>query len=112
MTVASNAGSPPRGSLMAEVPKMTSQATPDSTAAPPLRIAGPLRRILLAIDASKEAEVARAAAADLARRSGAELHLVTAYQPVSAVVYGYPGYVVPQDLADRLVSEAQELLSA
>jgi nucleotide-binding universal stress UspA family protein len=112
MTVASNAGSPPRGSLMAEVPKMTTHAMTGSATTPTRRIDSPLRRILLAIDASKEAEVARAAAADLARRSGAELHLVTAYQPVSAVVYGYPGYVVPQDLADRLVSEAHELLSA
>ncbi len=68
-----------------------------------------MRTILFATDGSPESHLARRAAADLAARSGANLHLVTAYPAVNAA-YAYPGYVIPQDLFDSLEAEAQSLL--
>jgi nucleotide-binding universal stress UspA family protein len=56
--------------------------------------------ILLATDGSDDAALARRAAVDLARRTGARLHVVHAWD-VPIVPYGYPGYVVsPADFED------------
>lgn len=48
------------------------------------------KTILLATGGAIDADAALTAAADLAQRSGAELHLVTAFDLPAAALYGYP----------------------
>jgi len=70
-----------------------------------------LRTILLATDGSEDAHRALEAAADLARRSGASLHLVTAYQLPPSVAYVYSADVGPE-IAIPYESDARTLLEA
>jgi nucleotide-binding universal stress UspA family protein len=69
-----------------------------------------LRTILLATDGSAHAHYALEAAADLARRSGASLHLVTAYQLPLSVAYVSSAYVGPGVTTDPFEADAQALL--
>jgi nucleotide-binding universal stress UspA family protein len=71
-----------------------------------------LRTILLATDGSADAHCALEAAADLARRSGASLHLVTAYQLPPSAVYVYSAYVGPEVTTDPFEADARTLLDA
>jgi nucleotide-binding universal stress UspA family protein len=70
----------------------------------------PLRNILLATDGSSAAHVALVAAADLARRSGASLHLVTAYEFAPSNVIAYAPYIGPESAWDSLEADARKLL--
>ena len=63
-------------------------------------------KILLATDGSKDAELASATAADLARSTGSELHIVSVF-PGSAYVHSYYEDRFPE-AAERLRREAQE----
>jgi nucleotide-binding universal stress UspA family protein len=72
-----------------------------------------LRTILLATDGSADAHRALEAAVDLARRSGASLHLVTAYQLPPSAVYVYsadvgPEIAIPYEADARTLLEAEE----
>jgi nucleotide-binding universal stress UspA family protein len=49
------------------------------------------KKILLATDGSKDAELAANAAMDFSKRTGAALHMVHAYRPPTH--YAYPGLV-------------------
>jgi nucleotide-binding universal stress UspA family protein len=69
-----------------------------------------LRTILLATDGSAHAHYALEAAADLARRSGASLYLVTAYQLPLSAVYVSSAYVGPEVTTDPFEADAQTLL--
>lgn len=69
-----------------------------------------LRTILLATDGSAHAHYALEAAADLARRSGASLHLVTAYQLPLSVAYVGSAYVGSGVTIDPFEADAQALL--
>jgi nucleotide-binding universal stress UspA family protein len=69
-----------------------------------------LRTILLATDGSAHAHYALKAAADLARRSGASLYLVTAYQLPLSVVYGSSAYIGPEVTTDPFEADARALL--
>jgi nucleotide-binding universal stress UspA family protein len=60
----------------------------------------PLRTILLATDGSEDAHLALVAAVDLARRSGAALHLVTAYQLPPGLVSLASNYLGPSGPLD------------
>ena len=71
-----------------------------------------LRTILLATDGSADAHRALEAAADLARRSGASLHLVTAYQLPPSAVYVYSAYVGAEVTTDPFEADARTLLEA
>jgi nucleotide-binding universal stress UspA family protein len=70
----------------------------------------PLRNILLATDGSTTAHVALVAAADLARRSGASLHLVTAYEFAPSNVLAYAPYIGPESAWDSMEADARKLL--
>jgi nucleotide-binding universal stress UspA family protein len=63
-------------------------------------------KILLATDGSKDAELATATAADLARSTGSELHVVSVF-PGSAYVHPYYEDRFPE-AAERLRREARE----
>lgn len=69
-----------------------------------------LRNILLATDGSTAAHWALAAAADLARRSGAALHLVTAYEFAPSSVLAYAPYIGPDSAWDTFEIDARKLL--
>jgi len=69
-----------------------------------------LRNILLATDGSTAAHWALGAAADLARRSGAALHLVTAYEFAPASVLAFAPYIGPDSAWDTFEEDAQTLL--
>ena len=69
-----------------------------------------LRTILLATDGSAHAHYALEAAADLARRSGASLHLVTAYQLPLSVAFVGAAYVGSEVATDPFEADAQALL--
>ena len=69
-----------------------------------------LRNILLATDGSRSAHVALGAAADLARRSGAALHLVTAYEFAPSSVLAYAPYIGPDSAWDMFEADARKLL--
>ncbi|HVC05630.1 MAG TPA: universal stress protein [Candidatus Acidoferrales bacterium] len=69
-----------------------------------------LRSILVATDASPDAHVALGAATDLAKRSGAQLHLVTAYNLPAAAVYAYSGYFASDEPADPFEADALAIL--
>jgi nucleotide-binding universal stress UspA family protein len=71
-----------------------------------------LRTILLATDGSADAHCALEAAADLATRSAASLHLVTAYQLPPSAVYVYSAYVGPEVTTDPFEADARTLLEA
>jgi hypothetical protein len=60
----------------------------------------PLRPMLLATEGSKDAHLALVADVDLARRSGAALHLVTAYQLPPGLVVLACNYVGPSGPLD------------
>jgi nucleotide-binding universal stress UspA family protein len=63
-------------------------------------------KILVATDGSKDAELAAATAADLARSTASELHVVSVF-PGSAYVHPYYEVRFPE-AAERLRREAQE----
>jgi nucleotide-binding universal stress UspA family protein len=69
-----------------------------------------LRNILLATDGSPSAHLALGAAADLARRSGAALHLVTAYEFAPSSVLAYAPYIGPESAWDTFEAGARKLL--
>jgi nucleotide-binding universal stress UspA family protein len=69
-----------------------------------------LRTILLATDGSAHAHYALEAAADLATRSGASLHLVTAYQLPLSVAFVGSAYVGSEVTTDPFEADAQALL--
>ena len=71
-----------------------------------------LQNILLATDGSDAAHRALGAAADLARRSGAALHLVTAYEFAPASALAYAPYIGPQSAWDAFEMDARKLLDA
>ncbi len=71
-----------------------------------------LVNILLATDGSPAAHRALTAAADLARRSGALLHLVTAYEFAPSSVLAYAPYIGPDRAWDSFEVDARELLVA
>ncbi len=68
------------------------------------------RSILVATDASPDAHVALIAASDLARRSGAELHLVNAYNLPPSAVYAYSAYLGPEEPVDPFEEGARSVL--
>jgi nucleotide-binding universal stress UspA family protein len=70
-----------------------------------------LRTILLATDGSAHAHLALIAAADLAKRSGSALHLVTAYQTPPAGVYAAANDPGPEDSLDAFEGAARGLLA-
>jgi nucleotide-binding universal stress UspA family protein len=70
-----------------------------------------LRNILLATDGSTAAHWALHAAADLARRSGAALHLVTAYEFAPSSVLAYAPYIGPDSAWDAFEADARKLLA-
>ena len=84
---------------------MQAVATPERDT---LRVA--FRTILVAIDGSADARVALNAAADLAKRSGSTLHLVTAYE-APAALYAAPNYLGLGELLGTLGEAARDLLS-
>ena len=65
-------------------------------------------KILLATDGSKEAQLAATAAADLAKRTGSELHLVyVGHTP--PLYYESPGaWALDQDLRGKMAERAEE----
>lgn len=70
-----------------------------------------LQRVLLATDGSQDSRLAARAAADLCKKSGAELHLVHAYRYPQD--YGYPGvlsedYVEACEESARMVAEDEK----
>jgi nucleotide-binding universal stress UspA family protein len=69
-----------------------------------------LRNILLATDGSPAAHLALGAAADLARRSGASLHLVMAYEFAPSSVLAYAPYIGPNSAWDSCEADARQLL--
>ena len=69
-----------------------------------------LQNILLATDGSPAAHLALGAAADLARRSGASLHLVTAYEFAPSSVLAYAPYIGPDSAWDGFEADARKLL--
>jgi nucleotide-binding universal stress UspA family protein len=69
------------------------------------------RSILVATDASPDAHVALVAASDLARRSGAQLHLVNAYNIPPAAVYAYSAYLGPEEPFDPFEEGARSMLA-
>jgi len=71
-----------------------------------------LRTILVATDGTPEAHVAVDAAADLAKRSGAALHLMNAFHLAPAVAYGYSAYIGPEDLSGAFEWDSRTLLDA
>ncbi len=71
-----------------------------------------LRTILVATDGTLKAHVALDAAADLAKRSHAALHLMTAFHVPPAAVYGFSTYIGPEDVSDPFEWEARGLLDA
>jgi len=71
-----------------------------------------LRTILVATDGKPKAHVALDAAADLAKRSGASLHLMNAFHVAPAAVYGYSTYIGPEDVSEAFAWEARTLLNA
>ncbi len=77
-----------------------------------------LRTILVATDGSDDAALAGLAAADLASRTGAALHLVHAWMPASAASYPYPympstsAYQLYQADAAAVLSAAASILAA
>ena len=71
-----------------------------------------LRTILVATDGTPKAHVALDAAADLAKRSGASLHLMNAFHVAPAAVYGYSTYIGPEDVSEAFAWEARTLLGA
>lgn len=66
-------------------------------------------RILLATDGSADARVAARVAADLAERSGAELHVVHAWS--ITLVMTYPYAVLPTDYPDIFEDDARTVLA-
>jgi nucleotide-binding universal stress UspA family protein len=68
-----------------------------------------LHSILVATDASHDAHVALVSATDLARRSGAQLHLVTAYD-LPVAVYAYSGYIGSDEPMDPFEADARAML--
>ncbi|MDQ3856603.1 MAG: universal stress protein [Chloroflexota bacterium] len=66
-----------------------------------------LSTLLLATDGSRDAELASRTAADLARRSGAALHLVHVWKPVQFATYSY---ALPPDPYNMYEQEARDLL--
>ncbi len=71
-----------------------------------------LRNILLATDGSTAAHRALDVAADLARRSGAALHLVTAYEFAPSSALAYAPYIGPDSAWGEFESDARKLLDA
>lgn len=69
-----------------------------------------LRNILLATDGSPSAHMALGAAADLARRSGSALHLVTAYEFAPSSVLAYAPYIGSNSAWDSFEADARRLL--
>jgi nucleotide-binding universal stress UspA family protein len=69
-----------------------------------------LRNILLGTDGSPAARLALGAAADLARRSGASLHLVTAYEFAPSSVLAFAPYLGPNSPWDSSEADARRLL--
>jgi nucleotide-binding universal stress UspA family protein len=69
-----------------------------------------IRNILLATDGSAGAHRALTAAADLSRRSGAALHLVTAYEFAPSSVLAYAPYIGPESAWDAFETDARKLL--
>jgi nucleotide-binding universal stress UspA family protein len=69
-----------------------------------------LRTILLATDGSDHAHAALNAAADLASRSGAALHLVTAYHLPPATLYAHSGTLDQTSVADPFETAANARL--
>jgi nucleotide-binding universal stress UspA family protein len=74
--------------------------------------AASIRNILLATDGSAGAHRALAAAADLSRRSGAALHLVTAYEFAPSSVLAYAPYIGPESAWAAFESDARKLLDS
>jgi nucleotide-binding universal stress UspA family protein len=68
-----------------------------------------LHSIVVATDASPDAHVALVSATDLARRSGAQLHLVNAYN-LPVAVYAYSGYVGTDEPMDPFEADARSIL--
>ena len=69
-----------------------------------------LSNILLATDGSPAAHLALGAAADIARRSGAALHLVTAYEFAPSSVLAYAPYIGPDSAWGAFEADARKLL--
>ena len=64
-------------------------------------------KVLLATDGSKEAQLAATAAADLAKRTGSELHLVyVGHMPPG--YYESPGWALDPDLRGRMAERVEE----
>jgi nucleotide-binding universal stress UspA family protein len=70
-----------------------------------------VRRVLVATDGSPDAALATRAAADLAARAGAELHVVHGWQPLEAGIAVYPGMPVVNFRAEY-ARDARALLDA
>jgi nucleotide-binding universal stress UspA family protein len=68
-----------------------------------------LHSIVVATDASPEAHVALVSATDLAKRSGAQLHLATAYD-LPVAVYAYSGYIGSDESMDPFAADARAML--
>ena len=77
-----------------------------------VRRSAKLQNILLATDGSEAAHRALGAAADLARRSGAALHLVTAYEFAPASALAYAPYIGSNSAWDAFEMDARKLLDA
>lgn len=71
-------------------------------------MASSLTKILLATDGSENAAEATRAAADLSKRSGAELYVVHAWH--KPLEYTYPGVPKPMDVASAFQLQAEEIL--
>ena len=67
-----------------------------------------LTKVLLAIDGSREADLAVQAAADLSRKTGAELHVVHVFEDVTPP--SRPGSTTFADYTRQAEEEARELL--
>ena len=60
---------------------------------------------------AQTSHVALVAATDLAKRSGAQLHLVTAYNLPAAAVYAYSGYFASDEPTDPFEADALAILA-
>jgi len=72
----------------------------------------PLAAIGVAFDDSDESRVALEGAADLARRTGATLRIITAHQPLVAAALAAPGTISLEPLDEQLREERRAALDA